>query len=82
MAILSHAETVTSGAAVRLSDADGVKVQLRTDQTILVGGPGAQSFPVTAAEDIYFKTYVGVGESLWAIASSTTATVEVLEQGV
>ena len=81
MAVVSHAETVTSGAAVRLNDNDGVCLFIRTDQTILVGGPGAQTFPVSAAEDIYFEAEVGVGEELWAIASSTTATVEVLEFG-
>lgn len=82
MAILSHSETVTSSAAVRLSDADGVHVRLNTTQTILLGGPEAQTFPLPATDDADFSIYVGVGEQLWAIASSTTATVEVLEQGV
>lgn len=82
MAILSHSETVTSSAAVQLNEGDAVELMLRTDQSILIGGPDAQTFPVSAAEDIYFEIDVGVGETLWAKAVSTTATVEVLEQGV
>lgn len=81
MAVVSHSETVTSGAAVRLNDNDGVCLLINTTQTILLGGPGAQTFPLTATDDSAYEFEVGVGEELWAIASSTTATVEVLEFG-
>lgn len=83
MAVKSTSYEVTSGTPVLISPGRaGTSILISTNQTILIGGPDAQLFPITSTDDTTYEVKVGAYEALWAVASSTTATVVVLEYGV